>query len=664
MKQIVIRNFEERDLGRIEEILKVIGWADQYVVGQLECIKKLCISNSGEVFVAIYEEVVVGFIQVEHHQWNRLSYLHGLVVHPDFRRSGIAKNLVERVALSSKIRQQRGISVDTPVDNLGGRKFYTSIGFNEAYIMPEFYETGLDGVTFQKFFDKHPTNGVDLSQIQLEGEKLLCKTVCMEYAEDICKNFTAKVTKWMWPSAPKTQAQINQHILEQQEAMSKGEELALLVLKKETQEFLGYIAIHALNTATPEMGIWLKEEAHGQGYGFEALSLLKNWANENLSFDYLKYPVEKNNIASQALSEKLGGKVEAEYIKKSEDGRILDEVEYRLYKFRSQISIESHLKWEIFKSSEKDIQCVNEKLTKFNNQHAPFTQSSVDIFFNYHVKDSNGDIIAGINSIMYAWGIVFIGILFVDEAHRAKGLGIKLLKHVENEAKKNGGYLALLDTFDFQAKDFYIKAGYEVFGTVHDCPPGHTRYHMLKRLNSPELKPFAPLTIETERLRLIAATRDLSTAAITDIALFSKLLNARITDEWPPELLSDAQGYFSEMLTQNPSSTGWWIWYVILKAGCDVLIGNLCFKGPPSDQGKVEIGYAILPEFEKNGFATEAVRALISWAFSNQQVTSISAETFPNLPVSIKVMEKIGMSFAGNGSEEGTIRYEIRKKEL
>lgn len=79
----------------------------------------------------------------------------------------------------------------------------------------------------------------DLNGIQLTGEKLLCQTLSMKYAEDICKNFTAKITKWMWPSAPKTQTQINQHILEQQQAMSKGEELALLVLKKDTQEFLG-----------------------------------------------------------------------------------------------------------------------------------------------------------------------------------------------------------------------------------------------------------------------------------------------------------------------------------------------------------------------------------------------------------------------------------------
>lgn len=80
------------------------------------------------------------------------------------------------------------------------------------------------------------------------------------------------------------------------------------------------------------MGIWLKEEAHGQGYGFEALSLLKKWANENLSFDYLQYPVEKNNSASRALAEKLGGEVKTEYIKQSESGQILNEVEYRFYK--------------------------------------------------------------------------------------------------------------------------------------------------------------------------------------------------------------------------------------------------------------------------------------------------------------------------------------------
>ncbi|WP_100551484.1 GNAT family N-acetyltransferase [Caedibacter taeniospiralis] len=158
MKGVVIRSFEEKDAISVENLLKIIGWADQYVQGQLIGMQKLFRSQTGEVFVAIHEQVVVGFIQAEHHTWNTLTQLQGLVVRPDSRRLGIAKNLVEQVKLSSKNRQQRGIYVDTPVDNVEGRKFYTSVGFTEAYIMPQFYESDLNGVTFQKFFDEEFTS--------------------------------------------------------------------------------------------------------------------------------------------------------------------------------------------------------------------------------------------------------------------------------------------------------------------------------------------------------------------------------------------------------------------------------------------------------------------------------------------------------------------------
>ena len=45
-----------------------------------------------------------------------------------------------------------------------------------------------------------------------------------------------------------------------------------------------------------------------------------------------------------------------------------------------------------------------------------------------------------------------------------------------------GAYLSHLDTFDFQAKDFYLKHGYEIFGTLENCPPNHNRYYLKKAL--------------------------------------------------------------------------------------------------------------------------------------------------------------------------------------
>ncbi len=149
--KLQIRHLDAQDFVQIESILRIIGWADQYVTGQLECIKTLSTRSTGEVCVATINHAVVGFVQVEHHKWNRLSHIHGLVVHPD-RRLGAARDLVKHIEFSAKTRGNRGIFVDTPVDNLGGRKFYTSIGFSQGYIMPKFYESELDGVTFQKFF--------------------------------------------------------------------------------------------------------------------------------------------------------------------------------------------------------------------------------------------------------------------------------------------------------------------------------------------------------------------------------------------------------------------------------------------------------------------------------------------------------------------------------
>ena len=70
----------------------------------------------------------------------------------------------------------------------------------------------------------------------------------------------------------------------------------------------------------------------------------------------------------------------------------------------------------------------------------------------------------------------------VDERHRGQQLGSLLLRKVEAEAKSMGASLSRLDTFDWQAKDFYLKQGYEVFGILEGCPEGHKRYYLKKVL--------------------------------------------------------------------------------------------------------------------------------------------------------------------------------------
>ncbi len=133
-----------------------------------------------------------------------------------------------------------------------------------------------------------------------------------------------------------------------------------------------------------------------------------------------------------------------------------------------------------------EAEILNDKMDMFNGKQFAF-HGDVEVLKNYVVKD-NGTVIAGIRSCFYLGKCVVINVLFVDENHRHKGLGSLLLNKVEVEAKAIGARLIHLDTFDFQAKDFYLKYGYEIFGVLDNCPPGHKRYYMKKTLGGPAEK--------------------------------------------------------------------------------------------------------------------------------------------------------------------------------
>lgn len=138
--------------------------------------------------------------------------------------------------------------------------------------------------------------------------------------------------------------------------------------------------------------------------------------------------------------------------------------------------------FHIVKSKAHEVDVIGNKIETYNNSQIRFTQEEAFINLNFCIKDENGAIIAGIIAVMYCWGMLYVDVLAADQKYYKKGLGSKLLSHVEDEAKKLGATLAHLDTFDFQAKDFYIKHGYEVFGILDDCPKSHKRYYMKKVL--------------------------------------------------------------------------------------------------------------------------------------------------------------------------------------
>jgi GNAT superfamily N-acetyltransferase len=92
-----------------------------------------------------------------------------------------------------------------------------------------------------------------------------------------------------------------------------------------------------------------------------------------------------------------------------------------------------------------------------------------------------GEVVGGLIGETYL-GWLAIELLWVSDRHRHKGLGKTLMATAETEARKRGARSVYLNTFDFQAPEFYQKLGYREFGRLDDFPVGHTRYWMTKAL--------------------------------------------------------------------------------------------------------------------------------------------------------------------------------------
>lgn len=68
-------------------------------------------------------------------------------------------------------------------------------------------------------------------------------------------------------------------------------------------------AIEGTDTASPELGLWLKESVHGQGFGREVVAAVAEWAHQNLGKESFLYPVAVQNIASRRIAEALHGEI-------------------------------------------------------------------------------------------------------------------------------------------------------------------------------------------------------------------------------------------------------------------------------------------------------------------------------------------------------------------
>lgn len=169
------------------------------------------------------------------------------------------------------------------------------------------------------------------------------------------------------------------------------------------------------------------------------------------------------------------------------------------------------------------------------------------------------------------------------------------------------------------------------------------------------------MIIGTENLNLINCDIDMLNEAISGNERLEKKLGVTIAAKWN-EFGSAIFQFTLDKLAASEEEWGWWIYLVIHKKD-NKLIGGGGYKGKPTTEGTVEIGYEIAPEYRNHGYATELAKGLVKNALRDSRVRSVIAHTLACENPSTRVLTKCGFIKTGETivPEDGPVwRWELK----
>jgi RimJ/RimL family protein N-acetyltransferase len=158
-----------------------------------------------------------------------------------------------------------------------------------------------------------------------------------------------------------------------------------------------------------------------------------------------------------------------------------------------------------------------------------------------------------------------------------------------------------------------------------------------------------PLTLDTPRLQLALESTD-------DIL-------ARI-DAMPAEYRAMVSPLWIEQLRATPEPSPWTHSFVLHDRSTGLTIGSCSFKGPPGDDGSVEIAYAINESQRGRGYAKEGAAALVAFALQHENIRIVRAHTLPEESASTSILRACGFDFLGDvmDPEDGRVwRWELTR---
>ena len=218
--------------------------------------------------------------------------------------------------------------------------------------------------------------------------------------------------------------------------------------------------------------LWVDESYRNRGFASALLKEVEEYARKkgcNLSH------VETWDFQASGMYEKNGYVVFG--ISKENVGKYNDNF------LSKRLEVEQTLSdIEIVVSTAEEAEFVSDELLNYNVSCVPIKEDSTFIHINKCIK-IEGSIVGSLSTLFIrGWNIMIIDHLWFDEQFQNRGFATALFTEVEKAAVNQGGHVISVITYDFHAKDFYKKQGFEINGILENCPQGYNRYYMSKKL--------------------------------------------------------------------------------------------------------------------------------------------------------------------------------------
>lgn len=183
--------------------------------------------------------------------------------------------------------------------------------------------------------------------------------------------------------------------------------------------------------------------------------------------------------------------------------------------------------------------------------------------------------------------------------------------------------------------------------------------------------PTSKLQRASSRVGIRAMTVEELQADLNSREALALATGMRVAPDWPPmHWDTGVVRWIIDKLRESPEEPLWKPWLVhLIERGCgggplvSTIVGTVGCKGPPVDEGVVEIGYSVVTSCWRQGIASEAAGLLISWLRETGRAQRVRAHTLRGDPASGGVLRRNGFELVGQvieGDDGEVDRWELR----